>query len=164
MSDTKLDRALQRRILTHLAGLYPNSEHRLKIAFPDVAFDVLIANLRYLWEHDLIAAKWMTTNTSGVTAGAATLSAKGVDFLADDGGLSAILGVVTVRLHPDTIRELLIKEIEQSPADDSTKARLIDKIKSLPASALEAATIEGLKKGLSHLPDVVAWLQKFISG
>ena len=51
-----------------------------------------------------------------ITWGGARITAKGIDFLEDDGGLSAILGVVTVKLHADTLREMLAKKIDASSA------------------------------------------------
>ncbi|MBC8718828.1 hypothetical protein [Ochrobactrum sp. Marseille-Q0166] len=88
------------------------------------------------------------------------ITAKGLDFLQDDGGLSAILGVVTVKLHEDTIKELLIKKVEQSSAEPTVKKKLIDQIKSLPAEMTKVATVEGLKAGIDSLPDVIQWLHK----
>ena len=46
----------------------------------------------------------------------------GIDFLTDDGGLSAILGVVTVKLHSDTIQALIAAKIDQAEISDSEKA------------------------------------------
>ena len=162
MPDTKLDRDLQRRILVHLNGIYPNSQGRLDRAFHDVAADALTANLRYLHQHRLIEASWIETNTGGLQVGTAALTAMGADFLADDGGLSAILNVVTVKLHGDTIKELLVEHVEKSTADPSVKAKLVDRIKSLPAAALETATLEAVKSGLRQVPDLVGWLSKLL--
>ena len=39
---------------------------------------------------------------------------KAFDFLAEDGGLSAVLGVVTVRLDSETLRELVSLKIDKA--------------------------------------------------
>ena len=52
------------------------------------------------------------------------ITAKGIDFLADDGGLSAILGVVTVKLHGDTIQALLAAKIDEADIPPEEKGRL----------------------------------------
>lgn len=159
---TALNRELQLRVLRHLMELYPNQEFRMDRAFKDVDRADLTANVRYLYEHGLVFAGWTETNTGGVQHGGAYLTAKGADFLADDGGLSAILGVVTVKLHSDSIKALLTAHIEKSDADPSVKASLIAKIKSLPAAALEAVILEGLAAGMTYLPDTAGWLQKLL--
>ena len=103
MPDTKLDRDVQRKILAHLSGLYPQTENRLDMAFSEVAEEVLGANLQYLEDHRLAKVQWFN-GMKDRQAASATLTAKGADFLAEDGGLSSILNVVTVRLHEDTLK------------------------------------------------------------
>ena len=58
------------------------------------------------------------------------ITAKGIDFMMQDGGLSAILNTKIVKLHPDTIRDLLQNRIQASSLEN--KEELIDKIKSIP--------------------------------
>lgn len=94
----------------------------------------------------------------------AKISAKGLDFLADDGGLSAILGVVTVRLHEDTIKSLLIDRVRQSPGDATIKGKLIDAIKKQPAEALSTLTTKLLEEALVQLPNALPMLQRFFGG
>ncbi len=101
-----------------------------------------MANLRYLWEPGLIAGQWGHFSGGGATTAGATLTAKGIDFLADDGGLSATLGVVTVKLHGDSIKALLLERVEKSAADTSVKKELIEKIKPLSESAAAISLLE----------------------
>jgi hypothetical protein len=150
---TKLDRDLQRRVLTHLSALYPESGQWLRAAFPDVTRIELNAHLRYLAEHGLIRVVWF-----GVEPVEAILTARGADFLADDGGLSAILNVVTVRLDADSLKALLIEQVEKSEGESSAKEKLIGQIKALSSKALETAVTETVKKGLPYVPDTVTWL------
>ena len=116
--NTKLDRDLQHGILTHLSDLYPASGDRLGAAFPDVADSVFAANIQYLAEHGLIGVVWF-----GADPVEAKLTARGADFLADDGGLSAILNVVTVRLDADSLKALLIEQVEKSQEEPSARRR-----------------------------------------
>lgn len=62
------------------------------------------------------------------------LTAKGLDFIADDGGLGAILGDVTVRLHGDALRDLLISRVQSSGEDETVKAKVVAKLKSFLAT------------------------------
>ena len=102
---------------------------------------------RYLAEHGLIAVVWF-----GAEPVEAILTARGADFLADDGGLSAILNVVTVRLDADSLKTLLIEQVKKSEGEPAAKAKLIEQIKSLSGKALETAVTETVKKGLSQAP------------
>lgn len=68
--------------------------------------------LQYLEEHGLCKSGVMIGADGHLALGESRITAAGLDFLEDDGGLSAILGVVTVRLHADTIRALIDAKIE----------------------------------------------------
>lgn len=78
-----------------------------------------------------------------------------MDFLADDGGLSAILGTVTVRLHADTIRDLIETRISESDAPIEEKRRMIDTLKAMPEEGLKHLTTRLIDFGLGQSPG--AW-------
>jgi hypothetical protein len=151
-----LDRTLQRLMLTQLSKCYPKAMHAREFTGE---LNVVIVNLCYLAEHHLIDVVKSTVMSGEVYVGLATITAQGLDFIQDDGGLSAILGVVTVKLHEDTLKLLLIERVEASNAQQSVKSKLIDQLKNLPTDAMKALTTEGLKSGLSHIPDIIPWLQ-----
>ena len=81
-----------------------------------------------------------------------TITAAGLDFLEDGGGLSAILGVVTVRLHADTVRALIDAKIEASPIPAEEKSRLRKVLAHLSEASLRVATTDLVKSGLDHCP------------
>lgn len=152
-----LNRETQRAVLQHLYACYPLSElgHRLSaIAEPNA----LAVNVFYLVEHGLVTAH---TNTYGGVASVANakITAQGIDFLADDGGLSAILGVTVVKLHSDTIRDLLIARVQASDEPMTVKERLIDQLKTTPALALGQLVQRALDAGLDAMPNAVDWLR-----
>lgn len=149
----KLDRELQRAILNQLAHAYPGLQP-IKALTPEDQ-ENFEANLFYLAQHGLVEVESQLMISGERSFGAPMITAKGMDFLADDGGLSAILGVVTVKLHDDTIRKLLIQKVEAAPGDTGVKARMVEKIKSLPAEALGKLTMDGLDKALSSAPNVI---------
>src|SRR3546814_18958908 len=91
------------------------------------------------------------------------ITAKGIDFIADDGGLGAILNVQTIRLHEDSIRALLIKQVAASDVSQSVKERLVDKIKSMPADGIGTLTEKALEAGFKALPHVAPWHQALLS-
>ncbi|RBO89675.1 hypothetical protein [Pseudochrobactrum asaccharolyticum] len=152
-----LDRGFQRQILIALQSAYPRSVKPTEM-FGEQADNRLLVNLAYLDEHDLIDLTLSTFMDGEITLDAAKITAAGMDFIADDGGLSAILGVVTVKLHEDTIRQLVIDKIQKADGDQSVKSALIDKVKSLPAEALGKLAVDGLGTAISKAPDALNFL------
>lgn len=63
------------------------------------------ANLRYL-EDTWSFKGGAIIGVDGLAFSESTITAASLDFLEDDGGLSAILGIITVKLHADTIKGL----------------------------------------------------------
>ncbi|WP_215782780.1 hypothetical protein [Paludibacterium sp. B53371] len=143
-----LNRPLQRELLCQLAEHYPEQVDicALNSTIISSAPDELDANLTYLYEHGLVAPaphfeSLSSTNFfTGRSVHPVTITAKGMDFLEEDGGLSAILGTVTVKLHADTIRDMLEAKIMSSTLPSPEKARFVDTLKALPSEALKTFT------------------------
>jgi hypothetical protein len=84
----------------------------------------------------------------------------GSEASADDGGLSAILGVVTVKLHADTVRDLIAAKIEAAPIPSEEKSALRKHLGALPETVLRAATTDLVRAGLNNLPDAIHWFRR----
>ncbi len=90
----QLNRAMQLEILRCLRDAYPEViEVRTIPGSDDADFQ---GNLFYLTEHDLVASE-AVRDFPEKEIFTAQITAKGLDFLEDDGGLGAILGKITVR-------------------------------------------------------------------
>ena len=148
-----LDRNLQREILKELNNIYPDSkkyEYWIDAAIAQVVGVIetveeaelyiakRTANLRYLAEHGLVVCH--DKNLSATVK----ITAKGIDFLTDDGGLSAILGVVTVKLHGDTIQALIAAKIDQAEISDSEKSWLKKELGKIKDTALSTFTANAI--------------------
>lgn len=157
-----LDRDFQRYLLNDIASVYPQAAD-IKRSYGEPSDNRLLVNLSYLHEHGLVDFKRTEFIDKSIKMHSATITARGLDFLAGDGGLSAILNVVTVRLHEDTIRDLLIQRIEAAPGDASVKQNLIAKVRELPAEALGKLTIDGLDAALRKTPDLLELLRGLLS-
>lgn len=95
--------------------------------------------------------------------GLAASPLRAFDFLADDGGLSAVLGVVTVKLHADTIKDLLQLRIMDNPhLSEAEKTTWIERIKALSESSLEHLTLKGLDYALEHGQEGIEWLGRLL--
>lgn len=156
---TRLHRGLQLELLNALATAYPASIARLNDRVP-ADDDTIAANLLYLAEHGLVDSGIKMGRGLGFAFTESRITAKGLDFLADDGGLSAILGTVTIKLHADTLRELLVARVTSSDLPAAEKKSVIDHLRQLPEVALKEATTTLVKAGLDRLPDAVEWLRR----
>jgi predicted DNA-binding ArsR family transcriptional regulator len=156
-----LDREFQKHVLQTLADHYP---HRANVnrVFGSQVDNRLLVNLKYLEEHRLIDVHW-TAISSGLHAVEARISASGLDFLADDGGLSAILDVVVVKLDDSTIRELIAQKIFEAEVDTSMKSRIVDALRALPADGIKAVTMRTLEVGLNDGPQLVKVLRSILN-
>lgn len=152
----KLDRELQLKFLKELEEMYPEAY----IDYKEPSRETVV-NLAYLADHDLINCETRTDDNGRISIISAKITAAGLDFLADDGGLTAILGVVTVKLHADTIKDLMIAKIQSSEATPTVKQNLIKKLKELPADTAKELFMTIVKKGIDSIPDVAKWLPTF---
>ena len=158
----KLDRGYQRQILQAAANEYPQAllvqGERELAGRQGTAIEV---NCAYLAEHGLLDIGWVGSMDSGRNVFSVRATAKGMDFLAADGGLSAILNVVTVRLDAESIRAIFIERVNKAKDDASVKGKVLDEIKALPADSMKELATAALKFGLDRVPDlsqILAWL------
>ena len=155
-----LDRQFQREALEKAANAYPD---RLNW-HGNFDFDRKSSiNIIYLTEHKLVESEWHGASAVGIKPMWVKITAKGLDFLQDDGGLTAILGVVTVRLHDDELKRLLIEKIHSTQADDTVKRKLVETVKSLPSVALGNIVDRLIDTGISSLSDGVDSIVKLIN-
>ncbi len=152
-----LNRPLQSEMLRRLSDRYPHSSDIYEL-LPEVDEHRTDYNLFYLREHGLVDFRSDELSSGQFVIGDVTITAAGIDFISNDGGLSGILGVVTIKLHEDTIRDLLIRQVTAAPGDESVKGKLIGKIRELPADALGKVSEKAMEKGIASIPDVVGWL------
>lgn len=123
----------------------------------------LMGNLLYLEDHGLVDSGIQISLYNHFATYGFKATAKGLDFIADDGGLSAILGVVTVMVHEDSAKALLLKQIEESSEPTSIKENLAKQVRELPAEALKSVTTKALEAGLKSMPDFIPMLHSWLS-
>ncbi|MBX9268763.1 hypothetical protein [Chromobacterium violaceum] len=135
----KIDRALQNQILEELKKTFPSPYALNPNPFKGIDDQHFMGNLSYLVEHGLVQSILGARDLElvGHQLKYSKITAKGLDFLEQDGGLSAILGTVTVKLHADTIRDMLEAKIMASGLPDDEKKTFMDTLKELPGEALK---------------------------
>jgi hypothetical protein len=119
----------------------------------------IYSNLWYLQEHGLCDSGLMQSVDGFFSWGGATLTAKGLDFPEADGGLSAILNVVTIKFDADTLRALLEAKIDASSIPPAEKSIIKKTIEGMSEAALKTATTDLVRIGLHNIPNVVEWLR-----
>lgn len=153
----QLDRTKQLAILEALADVYPRYTGNLGV---DPVTEEELANLWYLKEQGLIeGALDMSLSQEFIFQGA-KITAKGLDFLADDGGISAILGTLTVRLHADTIRDLLLARIDASEAPPDKKSWLRKQLDLASAETIKKIVGSVVDEGIKRAPDLVQLIER----
>lgn len=160
----KLDRVVQKVILDTLASRYPDWTH-LNALLSHLDFNLKqqnkLANVYYLEGHGLVETKG---NPKGTEGQGLRITAKGLDFLEDDGGIGAILGVVTIKFHDDTIKSLIEAKILQSDLPQPDKKRWTDQLRSLPAEATKHLLLKLVDKGLDSGPAALAAIGAILAG
>jgi hypothetical protein len=162
----KLDRDLQRRMLKRLADSYPGDvtpDALNKALGLDPKDSALLVNASYLREHGLIDAKIQSPLSEPQFLIRASITARGLDFLQDDGGLGAILNVVTVRLDADTLRALIAAKVDASTLPPEEKGRIKKLLAELSTEGLRTATQKLVEAGLERWPEALQWLQTLSS-
>ena len=90
------------------------------------------------------------------------ITEKGLDFLQDDGGLSAILNIVTVKFEADTLKAILENRINQSNLAPESKQSMIDGLRELPAESIKHLTMKLLDEGLENLPNAIVLIGTYL--
>lgn len=91
-----------------------------------------------------------------------TLTNEGIDFLSENGDLTAKKNTITVRFEVDAIKQLIEAKIEASNISEKEKNSLKAHIKSLPKKILEGEMLSLFQMGLHQIPihDIMSWLPK----
>ncbi|MBF0605712.1 MAG: hypothetical protein HQL07_18715 [Nitrospirae bacterium] len=155
----KLDRTMQLEILRQCRNVYPDVIYLDQNQQNNDRNH--LGNTTYLYQHGLITGT--THNGDGGLLHFfdwIAITEKGLDFLEDDGGLSAILKTVTIKLDPGDLRTLLSSKVEKANLPGDQKKQLLNVIKSLPVEALKKITQDLLHQAVEHLPDAYRIIEK----
>ena len=154
-----LNRGLQLQILQRAAEAYPAGLKPGDMGIEGDTADI-VRNIHYLNDHDLLACQFSGEIGQPIARPfLIKITHKGLDFLADDGGLSAILGVVTVKLHEETVRQLISEKIELSDLPEAEKRPLLQAVRELPGEAIKHLTTRLLDLGMDNLPGAIALIR-----
>jgi hypothetical protein len=154
----KLDREYQLRILQAAADVYPQQllVHGELLGRSGAEIEI---NCAYLEEHKFVELSWVGSPNSGRVVVSVAATAAGIDYLKNDGGVKAILNVLTVRLETDTVKEIFIERARSANGDRTAKDPLVEQIKMLSAERLKEMTKTALSAGLTSLPNSLSLVE-----
>ncbi len=163
-----IDRNLQRAILTTLSEIYPRtpSVEVLNKISDGVNDHVFEANLFYLTQHGLIenCLDLKQYGKAVVTIDDLVCTAKGMDFLAGDGGLTAILGTVTVKLHEDTLRQLIEAKVQASALPEEQKSSILKALRDAPGETTKHLIMKLVDLGMENAGKAIPLIQTLLQG
>ncbi|WP_438381469.1 hypothetical protein ABHV46_10785 [Asaia sp. BMEF1] len=154
-----MDRGLQKKLLNLMAKYYPDPMFLREDCIGPEEKRLIIQNLRYL--HDVGLCKLnrpeSISDDTMIVQLRPTITSSGIDLLQDDGGLSAILNVVTVRFEADTLRGLIAAKIDASSEPEEKKAEAKKRLLGLKEEGLKAAVGKVVELGLGNIPTAASW-------
>jgi hypothetical protein len=132
----ELDRKLQREVLLALQDEYPDS--LLVSVLPGYTNDRnFMGNLFYLQEHGLIEGGDIREPGQCRSMVDVQITKSGLDFLANDGGISAILGSFMLRIPCNEIVEAVEMSFREEEIDEDVRANILDSISKLDSEAMK---------------------------
>ncbi|MFZ6696809.1 hypothetical protein ACO0J1_13665 [Stenotrophomonas acidaminiphila] len=146
------------RMLEEANPRYVDLEAALKDELPSAKTEVY-----YLRDHNLLTVEIYETFDGDILGGAKITSA-GLDFLSEDGGLTAQLGVVTIKLQQDQLQQLIEVHVLRSDLPQTQKQRLIEQLRELPAETTKHLAMKLVDAGLSNWQIALPLLQKLMAG
>lgn len=162
-----LNRALQQEILTQAAHVYPfglNTAELLRGVWKGIEINELAREVQYLVEHGLLAQNALTfTIANTIQFINIQITSRGLDFLQEDGGLSTILNVVTVKFEADTLKALLTSKIDAADIPADEKSELMKAVEGLPADGLRHLMTKVLDKGMDSIPHLMPYLSQALN-
>ena len=121
------------------------------------------ANITYLVDHGLVTGLSRRRMGDIDSYGEITITSAGLDHVSLDGGLTAELGVVTVRIERDTIQALVAAQIEMTDATRQEKTLLRQQLQALSKEGHQRLAKQLIQLGLEAVPNSIQWLQKLIA-
>jgi len=130
-----MNRKLQKDILVALSEVYPDS--MLVSALPGFSHNrEFMGNLFYLQEHGVIDGGDIREPGQCRSMVDAQITKAGLDFLADDGGLRAILGYRFVKLEAAVLVDFLLMLLQEGEFEDTTCSAVVVRLNAMDDVAL----------------------------
>lgn len=129
-----------------------------KDIFAELPDPILFEAIAYLADHGFVSSYNRKSMDQIWNWGGVALTAKGLDYLTEDGGLTAHSSTITVRFETETLKALLCNKVDTSDATEEEKSKIKHALRSLGDQGLKELTSELVKLGIQSAPGLVSWL------
>lgn len=160
-----LNRELQLKLLKKLSSEYPDYyDLSSEYIHGTHEYKEAVNTLYYLLQHGLVEERSLLISNASdglkrLQFNLPTINQNGMDFLADDGGLSAILRAVTVKFDAEQIKAILSSKILASDLKSADKQKLLDGLRVLPSESIKHLTMKVLDLGWDNLGSLIRIIQ-----
>jgi len=168
-----LDRDFMKHILETLVEKHPSPLLSSQLLRQKTDEATLATHADYLDGNGLIKAEWYGSPHTTVNATAylkqAALTPKGRGFLESEdgkrhfqsktGSLEELFGTVTVKIHQDTIKDLISARIQEASLSPAEKQRYLDQLQSLPAETTKHLVLSLVDAALTNWKKALPLLQ-----
>lgn len=160
-----LDRQLQFELLEKMSSAYPEFyDFTEDYQLGSLEYKKAISNLYYLQQHNLVEERSTMSSKSmdglkRLQFGMPTINQNGLDFLANDGGLSAILSTVTIKIDTEQFRQLLLARINESNLPPDQKNQIVSALESLPAESIKHLSTKVVDWGWDNFDQLMRLIQ-----
>lgn len=124
--------------------------------------EVVTVTVAYLLQHGLVEASGRKRTWGIHSYAEITITAKGLDHISEDGGLTAQGKVITVRLEAQTIRDLVMAQVELSQAPKHEKTLIRRQLEALPEEGLKHLTSQLVQLALQATPNAIQTLKTLL--
>lgn len=124
----------------------------------------LARHLKFLAQEQLITPANVVTEFSdgGIFIENCEITSKGWEFIKQDAGVRKEIKTITVSLSEDTIKALLIQNIQQTDQPQDQKDKLINAIKDTPAEAWKSLVAKIVEQSLGYSPNIWSALSQLL--
>lgn len=120
------------------------------------------ANITYLVDHGLVTGLARKRMGDIDSYAEITITSAGLDHVSEDGGLTAELGVITIRIEADTLQALLAAQIEMTDAPKHEKNLLRQQLQALSKEGHQRLASQLIHLGIEAAPRSIEWLKTLI--
>jgi len=124
--------------------------------------DTVTTTISYLVDHGLVTGTPRKRIDEIASYADVKITSAGFDYISEDGGLTAELGVVTVRIEAETIQALVTAQIEMTDATRQEKNLLRQQLQALSKEGHQRLANQLIHLGLEAAPRSIEWLKTLI--
>ncbi|HEL3751352.1 TPA: hypothetical protein UMV35_003690 [Stenotrophomonas maltophilia] len=139
-----------------------NPQHvNLSIALGDEVDDAIV-EIQYLKDHGLLDVHISRMLDGDFALGGAHITSAGLDYLSEDGGLTEELGSMKIKIHAESLQQMLELMVLRSDLDQPQKQRYVDELRKLPAETTKHLALKAVDAAIAQSGKLLPLLQSML--